>query len=109
VLDLVIGFIGYSQVVNTINYNTLKITITHKIKSSTSACLIVAWSLEFSRPGCLNLRTEPTSCGPNIEHPVGELIPLFSVATKRVTISGQRVDLYNRIRCSGNVFQLAVV
>jgi hypothetical protein len=34
---------------------------------------------------------------------------LFSVATKRVTISGQRDDLYKRIRCRGNVFQLAVV
>jgi hypothetical protein len=43
-------FIGYSQVVNTINYNTLKITVTvpHKIKSSMSACLVIAWSVEFS-------------------------------------------------------------
>jgi hypothetical protein len=34
-------FIGYSQVVTTINYNTLKITavITPEINSSTSACL----------------------------------------------------------------------
>jgi (2Fe-2S) ferredoxin len=33
VLDLVIGFIGYSQVVTTINYNTLKtsVTVTHKV------------------------------------------------------------------------------
>jgi hypothetical protein len=36
VLDSVIGFIGYSQVVTTNNYNTLKITVntTHKIRSS---------------------------------------------------------------------------
>jgi hypothetical protein len=34
--------------------------------------------------------------GPNIEqHPVGQLFPLlFSVATKRVSISGQRADLF---------------
>jgi hypothetical protein len=39
---------GHSQVVTTNNYNTLKITvtITHKIKSSVSACLVAAWSLE---------------------------------------------------------------
>jgi hypothetical protein len=38
-------FSGYSQVVTTNNHNTLKITvtITHKIKSSTSACLVDAW------------------------------------------------------------------
>jgi hypothetical protein len=74
-----------------------------------SACLVVVWSLEF----CIWMsesRAELNSCGPNMEHQVGQLIPLlFSVATKRVTISGQRVDLYKRIRCRGNMFQLAVV
>jgi hypothetical protein len=52
VIDLVIGFIGYSQVITTrtINYTTLKITatITYKVKSSASVCFVVAWSLEFS-------------------------------------------------------------
>jgi hypothetical protein len=38
-------FIGHSQVIITNNCSTLKITvtITNKIKSSTSPCLIVAW------------------------------------------------------------------
>jgi hypothetical protein len=39
-------FIGHFQVVTTNDYNTLKITVTvtvtHKIKSSMSACLVVA-------------------------------------------------------------------
>jgi hypothetical protein len=37
--------IGYFQVATTINFTTLKtnVTITHKIKYSTSACLVVAW------------------------------------------------------------------
>jgi hypothetical protein len=34
---------------------------------------------------------------------------LFSVATKRVTISGQHINFHKRIRCRGNVFQLAIV
>jgi hypothetical protein len=38
-------FTVYSQDVITNNYNTLEttVTITHKIKSSNSACLVVAW------------------------------------------------------------------
>jgi hypothetical protein len=42
---MVNGFIGYSLLATTSNCNTLKITviITHKIKSSTTACLFVAW------------------------------------------------------------------
>jgi hypothetical protein len=41
--------IGHSQVVTTNNDNNLKITvtITHKIKSSPSDCLVVAWILSF--------------------------------------------------------------
>jgi hypothetical protein len=55
-------------------------------------------------------RTELTSCGPNMEHPVGKFIPLLlSIATKHDTISRQRIDLYKRIPCCGNVFQLVVV
>jgi hypothetical protein len=41
--------------------------------------------------------TELTSCGPYIEHPVGQLIPLlFSVALKRVIISGQQYSLLRK-------------
>jgi hypothetical protein len=40
---LVNRYIGYSQVVTTNNYNALKISITHKIKSSVSVYLVVAW------------------------------------------------------------------
>jgi hypothetical protein len=82
---------------------------THKINSSASACFIVAWSLEI----CLWMSespTELTSCGANIEHPVGHSILLFfSVATKRVSISGQHLDSYQRIRCRGNVFYTELV
>jgi hypothetical protein len=40
ILNWMTGFIEHSLVVTTNNYNTLKITVTvsHKIKSSTSAC-----------------------------------------------------------------------
>jgi hypothetical protein len=39
-------FIRCSQVVTTINYNTLKVTVTHKIKFSASACLVTRWILK---------------------------------------------------------------
>jgi hypothetical protein len=44
-------FIGHSLVVTANNYNTLKITviITHKTKSSTSVCLVIAWKGILSR------------------------------------------------------------
>jgi hypothetical protein len=105
----VIGFNGYSQVVTISNYNTLKVTVTVTHKVFNVCLLVVASSLEFSI-WMSESRTELNSCGPNIEHTVGQLIPLlFSVATEHVTISGQRVDLYKRIRSRGNVFRLAVV
>jgi hypothetical protein len=50
-------------------------------------------SLEFSI-WMSESRTELISCGPNIEHPVGQsILLLVCVATKRVTDSEQRVDL----------------
>jgi hypothetical protein len=50
-------------------------------------------------------QTGLTSCRSNIEHPVGQLIPLlYSVAMKRVTISRQCVDVHKRIHCRGNAF-----
>jgi hypothetical protein len=53
--------------------------------------------------------TDLTSCKPNIGHQVEQLIVLYyslfhPLPRKRVTISGQRFDLYRRIRCRGNVF-----
>jgi hypothetical protein len=50
------------------------------------------------------MRTEYRSRSRTVDCPL-----LFSVAMKRVTIYGQRFDLYKRIRRSGNVFQLTVV
>jgi hypothetical protein len=103
-------FIEYSQVLTTSNYTTLKNTValTHKEKASASACLVVSWSLKFSL-WMYQSRTELTSCGQNMEHPVGQSIPLlFSVVMKCVSVSRQRVNLYKRFRCLGNVFQLAV-
>jgi hypothetical protein len=50
------------------------------------------------------MRTEYRSRSRTIDCPL-----LLSVAMKRVTISGQRFDLYKRIRCSGNMFEIAVV
>jgi hypothetical protein len=50
------------------------------------------------------MRTEYRSPSRIVDCPL-----LFSVATKRVTISGQRADLYKHIRCRGNMFPLAVV
>jgi hypothetical protein len=44
------------------------------------------------------MRTEYRSPSSTVDFPL-----LFSVATKRVTISGQRCEIYKRIRCSGNV------
>lgn len=56
------------------------------------------------------LRIELSSCEPNTHHQVEQLISLlFAVAMKRVIISGQRFDIYKRIRCRGNVFHLASV
>jgi hypothetical protein len=59
-------------------------------------------------------QTELTSCGPNVDHQVEQLtVPCYSLfhplPRKRVTISWQLFDLYNRIRCRGNVFLLAIV
>jgi hypothetical protein len=97
------------------NTSNIESSILNPLSLSLSLSLYFFWFLDWSLVSNLLLlsrtesRTELTSCGPNIEHPVRQLIPLlFSVATKHVTISGQRVDLYMRIRCRGNMFRLAV-
>jgi hypothetical protein len=99
-------FIGYSQVVSTSNYNTPRITVNiiqKKIilRRMLTSRYLVKFQLLNPPISILNplglwlslwlseSRSELISCRSNIEHPVGELIPLlFSVATKRVTISG---------------------
>jgi hypothetical protein len=46
--ELVNRFIGYSRVVTTNNYDTIKITVViiHKATSSTSVCLVIRWILK---------------------------------------------------------------
>jgi hypothetical protein len=121
----VIRYIGCSYFVTTNNYTTLKITVTvtQKIKFSASVYLVVAstietsndesWgvsTLEFSIWIC-GSRTELALCGPNTDHEAEHSIVLCysPLPWERVTISGQRLDSYQRKRCCGNVFQQAFV
>jgi hypothetical protein len=117
-----IEFIGYSQVITTINYNTLKntVTTTHKNKvfNDVRQMNLEVSSFSNSRNGSLELplavwisdwanvmHTEYRSQDGKVDCPV----ILSSVATKHVSISEQRFDLYKPICCHENVFLLAVV
>jgi hypothetical protein len=99
----------------------VSITITLDYKSShielllNDVCLANLSLLSGSRSGLQSLEfslwiseswTEVTTCGPNTDQSI--VFCYSPLAWKRVTISGQRVDLYKCIRCRGNVFQLAV-
>jgi hypothetical protein len=126
--------VGHSQVLTANNYNTLRITvtITHKIKTSTSllgnksiwltlqllicltkhflttlnnVCLssLFLWQIhESTNPLSFIIVTRPSQKSPCLSVPL--FLYVSSVVTKRITISGQSSDFSKRVRCRETCF-----